>query len=218
MPAASFILAVQGIVGRNVPPADTAVLSVGHIAGGAFNAPNVIPGIVRITIELRDLSNEKLLEILADIRQRAAAIATASRTRIDITDLSANPPALAAEDVQRAIERAAGSLGLSKRRQPRGAGHDAQMMAQLGPMGMIFVPSVGGISHSPRELTKWEDCANGANVLQLTDRPGAPHLNPVPNPGWGLHLTDANIALGNLIALVKRQIKAFGGVAGISAR
>jgi acetylornithine deacetylase/succinyl-diaminopimelate desuccinylase-like protein len=42
---------------------------------------------------------------------------------------------------------------------------DAQMMAQLGPMGMIFVPSVAGISHSPRELTKWEDCANGANVL-----------------------------------------------------
>jgi hypothetical protein len=60
--------------------------------------------------------------------------------------------------------------------------------------------------------------ANGANVLQLTDRPGAPHLNPVPNPGWGLHLTDANIALGNLTALVKRQIKAFPGVAGVSAR
>jgi len=60
--------------------------------------------------------------------------------------------------------------------------------------------------------------ANGANVLQLTDRPGAPHLNPVPNAGWGLHLTDANIALANLTALVKRQIKAFPGVAGVSAR
>jgi N-carbamoyl-L-amino-acid hydrolase len=48
---------------------------------------------------------------------------------------------------------------------PSGAGHDAQMMAQLAPMGMIFVPSVGGISHSPKELTSWTDCANGANVL-----------------------------------------------------
>jgi acetylornithine deacetylase/succinyl-diaminopimelate desuccinylase-like protein len=46
-----------------------------------------------------------------------------------------------------------------------GAGHDAQAMALLGPMGMIFVASVGGISHSPRELTRWEDCANGARVL-----------------------------------------------------
>jgi N-carbamoyl-L-amino-acid hydrolase len=50
-------------------------------------------------------------------------------------------------------------------RLPSGAGHDAQMMAQLGPMGMIFVPSVGGISHSPRELSRFEDCAQGADVL-----------------------------------------------------
>jgi N-carbamoyl-L-amino-acid hydrolase len=50
-------------------------------------------------------------------------------------------------------------------RLPSGAGHDAQMMARLGPIGMIFVPSVGGISHSPRELSRWEDCAQGADVL-----------------------------------------------------
>jgi N-carbamoyl-L-amino-acid hydrolase len=42
------------------------------------------------------------------------------------------------------------------------------MMAQIGPMGMIFVPSVNGISHSPQVLTRWEDCANGANVLLQT--------------------------------------------------
>jgi N-carbamoyl-L-amino-acid hydrolase len=53
-------------------------------------------------------------------------------------------------------------------RMPSGAGHDAQMAARLGPMGMIFVPSVGGISHSPRELTTWEDCARGADVLLRT--------------------------------------------------
>jgi len=129
------------------------------------NAPNVIPGVVRMTIELRDMSTPKLNEITADIRQRASAIASSTKTKIDINELSTNPPALATEDVQRAIDRASKSLGLSSRRQPSGAGHDAQMMAQLGPMGMIFVPSVAGISHSPRELTKWEDCANGANVL-----------------------------------------------------
>jgi N-carbamoyl-L-amino-acid hydrolase len=54
---------------------------------------------------------------------------------------------------------------LSAARLPSGAGHDAQMMAQLGPMGMIFVPSIGGISHSPLERTTWEDCARGAAVL-----------------------------------------------------
>jgi N-carbamoyl-L-amino-acid hydrolase len=53
-------------------------------------------------------------------------------------------------------------------RLPSGAGHDAQQIAALCPMGMIFVPSVGGISHSPKELTSWEDCASGANVLLRT--------------------------------------------------
>ena len=129
------------------------------------NAPNVVPGVVRLTIEVRDMSAAVLTEIIADIRQRAAAIATRTKTQIAIDLLSRNPGAPASEDVQRAIERAAADNGLSCRRQPSFAGHDAQMMAQLGPMGMIFVPSVGGISHSPRELTAWADCANGANVL-----------------------------------------------------
>ena len=56
-------------------------------------------------------------------------------------------------------------MRLGHARLPSGAGHDAQMMAQLSPMGMIFVPSVGGISHAPKELTRWDDCANGANAL-----------------------------------------------------
>ena len=129
------------------------------------NAPNVIPGTVRLTIELRDLSPEKLRGIMDDIRGRARQIAAQTRTQIEITDLSRNPPALASPDVQAAIERAAKTLSLPSTRLPSGAGHDAQMMAQLGPMGMIFVPSVAGISHSPKELTTWEDCANGANVL-----------------------------------------------------
>jgi N-carbamoyl-L-amino-acid hydrolase len=57
---------------------------------------------------------------------------------------------------------------LSHSRLPSGAGHDAQNMALIGPMGMIFVPSVGGVSHSPKELTHWGDCANGADVLLRT--------------------------------------------------
>ena len=70
--------------------------------------------------------------------------------------------------MQSAIERAAASLGLAPSRLPSGAGHDAQNMALLGPMGMIFVPSVGGVSHSPKELTHWDDCARGADVLLRT--------------------------------------------------
>lgn len=129
------------------------------------NAPNVIPGTAELTIELRDLSPDVLVALAEDIRARAAAIARTSRTAIELTSLGGNPPALADPSVQQAIERASSTRALASLRLPSGAGHDAQMMAQLGPMGMIFVPSVGGISHSPRELTTWQDCANGANVL-----------------------------------------------------
>jgi N-carbamoyl-L-amino-acid hydrolase len=159
--ASQLALAVREAVTRSP---GRQVGTVGHL-DVVPNAPNVIPGLVRMTIELRDLSPERLLAIAADIRARADAIAATTRTTIAIEDLSRNPPALATAEVQQVIERAARGLGLDAARLPSGAGHDAQMMAALGPMGMIFVPSIGGISHSPRELTRWEDCANGANVL-----------------------------------------------------
>jgi N-carbamoyl-L-amino-acid hydrolase len=63
------------------------------------------------------------------------------------------------------IDQSAKELGLSTKQMPSGAGHDAQDMARLAPVGMIFIPSVGGISHSPKEFSRPADIANGANVL-----------------------------------------------------
>ena len=62
----------------------------------------------------------------------------------------------------------AADMGLSVRRMPSGAGHDAQMMARVCPTGMVFVPSVKGISHNPAEHTEPEDLVAGANVLLRT--------------------------------------------------
>jgi N-carbamoyl-L-amino-acid hydrolase len=132
------------------------------------NSPNVIPGRARLSIELRDLSSQKLSVIMSDIRARARDIAASTRTTIQFTTAMAAEAAVATPEVQQAIERAAGSLGLSAARLPSGAGHDAQNMALIGPMGMIFVPSVGGVSHSPKELTHWDDCTRGADVLLRT--------------------------------------------------
>ena len=66
------------------------------------------------------------------------------------------------------IERSAQGMGLSSRRMPSGAGHDAQSIALFAPVGMIFVPSVDGISHAPEEFTEPQDITNGANVLLRT--------------------------------------------------
>ncbi|HZW72887.1 MAG TPA: M20/M25/M40 family metallo-hydrolase, partial [Caldimonas sp.] len=63
------------------------------------------------------------------------------------------------------VEATARDLGLSCRRLPSGAGHDAQMMARICPASMIFVPSVGGLSHNVREETKPEHLEAGASVL-----------------------------------------------------
>ena len=159
--AAQVVIAVREIVTREP---GRQVGTVGQLDVSP-NAANVIPGVVRLTIELRDLSSEKLQRIMGAIRARVSEIAQATRTRVDIAPLSTNLPALATPAVQDAIARASGALGLDTTRLPSHASHDAASMAQLGPMGMIFVPSVGGISHAPQELTRWADCANGANVL-----------------------------------------------------
>jgi N-carbamoyl-L-amino-acid hydrolase len=132
------------------------------------NAPNVVPGLVRHTIELRDLDATKIARLAQAIQARARQIALETRTEIGITLTSHHEGARATPQIQSAIEAAAARVGLRTMRLPSGAGHDAQMMALLGPMGMIFVPSVGGVSHSPKELTSWEACANGANVLLET--------------------------------------------------
>lgn len=129
------------------------------------NSPNVVPGRVTMSVELRDLSETTLTTLGETIRQRTALIARESETEIAMTLASRNPPALAHAGMLRAIGTAAERVGLQSARLPSGAGHDAQMIAALCPMGMIFVPSIGGISHSPLERTSWDDCTRGATVL-----------------------------------------------------
>ncbi|MHB1836310.1 MAG: M20/M25/M40 family metallo-hydrolase, partial [Solirubrobacteraceae bacterium] len=74
-------------------------------------------------------------------------------------------PAATDARVRRATRSAADALGLSWIEMPSGAGHDAQALAAIVPTGMVFVPSVDGVSHDPSEHTRWQDCVNGANVL-----------------------------------------------------
>jgi N-carbamoyl-L-amino-acid hydrolase len=129
------------------------------------DVPNIIPGQVQLVIELRDLSMEKIGSIFKRIETRAAGIAASSGAKISIQPTSTHQPALAAPWLRDTIAREAAAAGLKTISLPSGAGHDAQMIARIAPMGMIFVPSVGGISHSPGELTRWQDAANGCEIL-----------------------------------------------------
>jgi N-carbamoyl-L-amino-acid hydrolase len=129
-------------------------------------APNVVPGLVRLPVELRDLKREVIDDMAARVRARAVAIGKEAGVSVAMERYATDEPALTDPGLQDLIEASARGAGYSTLRLPSGAGHDAQSLGRAGiPIGMIFVPSKGGISHSPRELTEWDDATRGAEVL-----------------------------------------------------
>lgn len=163
--AARFIVAVNKVV-TSVPGRQ--VGTVGRISAEP-GAPNVIPGRVTMSLELRDLSAEKIQDLFKSIQREARVISLESGVAFSFSPIEpASIPAPTDERMRKLIAESAQELGLTYQLMPSGAGHDAQDMARIAPTGMIFVPSVGGISHSPKEFTKPEDMANGANVLLKT--------------------------------------------------
>ena len=163
--AAHLIIAVnhaaKAIPGRQVA-------TVGRIKAEP-GAPNVIPGKVVMSLEIRDLSSEKINQIFQSIQEEASKIEQESGVKISFQPLDVTAvPAPTDERIRRIIAEETKKLGFSFKFLPSGAGHDAQDMAQIAPTGMIFVPSVGGISHSPNEYTRPEDMGNGADVLLQT--------------------------------------------------
>lgn len=165
LPAARLVLAINEIVTSHE---GAQVGTVGKIQAYP-GAGNVIPGEVKLNLELRDLSAEKIWMIYGEIEAKAKKLAEESKTEVSIIHREvASKPALADPAIQKSIENSAKSLGFTFKYLPSGAGHDAQEMARLAPMGMIFIPSKDGISHAPSEFSTKEDIANGANVLLQT--------------------------------------------------
>ncbi len=162
--ASELTLAVDRIVkaapGRQVGTVGRLIVKPG--------APNVIPGEVDLTVELRDLSMEKIESLWDQIYTELQTITAKYGTTFTFFQQHSNVAALSDPKVREVIADAVSGLGLSSQVMPSGAGHDAQDLARICPMGMIFVPSVKGISHAPTELTKPEDVVNGANVLLQT--------------------------------------------------
>lgn len=141
------------------------VATVGRIEAKP-GAPNVIPGYVKTSLEIRDLSAAKIAEVYRLIYEKAQAISQATGVNISFKPIdAASEPAMTDVRIQKTIEQATKKLGYSYMYLPSGAGHDAQDMAKIVPTGMIFVPSKDGISHSPNEFTSSDAMARGANVL-----------------------------------------------------
>lgn len=140
------------------------VATVGRIEVSP-GAANVIPESARFTLEVRDLSMDGIQRVFDAVREAGESMAERDGTRVEMEPYYLSEAAPADEGLRRAVEGAADDLGLAHLRLPSGAGHDAQSMAKLCPMGMVFVPSRGGISHAPEEFTAPEQITAGVEVL-----------------------------------------------------
>jgi len=162
--ASQYVQAVHEI-GKNTPGKQVA--TVGKIKSFP-GAPNVIPGMVNASLEIRDLDGKKINSIYKKIKSTSENIAKNTGTEFKFKQTINIIPEPTNRSVSWAINQAAQDLQLSSKFMPSGAGHDAQEMAAICPIGMIFIPSKDGISHSPREYSSQIDITNGANVLLHT--------------------------------------------------
>ncbi len=162
--AAQMITSVQRVAlelpGRHVA-------TVGRLQAEP-GAPNVIPGRVTFSLEIRDLEMRKIDQVFQAIEREARQIADETATTVDVEQFYESRAAPTAPRLRDLIEREAVRLDLKPLRMPSGAGHDAQSVALLAPVGMIFVPSLDGISHSPLESTTPAQVEAGSNVLLRT--------------------------------------------------
>ena len=159
--AASFAVAANELVVRDFPGC---VATIGdlRLEPGAYN---VVPGTARVALEFRSEDGVELETLETALLEAARREAAARGVELEIEPVGRWEPTALDPGTCAAIEAVAGELGLSSLRLRSGAGHDAQALARVTKAGMIFVPSVAGLSHDPAESTAWEDCVNGANVL-----------------------------------------------------
>ncbi len=159
--AAKFIEAVNRVA-TGIPGLQVATVGKIQAIPGAYN---VIPGKVILGLDVRDLDESRIDMLFAKMRDEAQQIAQASGTKFSFNQIVADQPALTDQRLRKLIADSAKQLNLTTKLLPSGATHDAQSMARIAPIGMIFIPSIAGISHAPEEFSRPQDIANGANVL-----------------------------------------------------
>ncbi|MBI4233411.1 MAG: Zn-dependent hydrolase [Chloroflexi bacterium] len=158
--AAELVLAVERVA-RSYP--DT----VGTV-GGIENAPNmvnVIPGRVELRLEVRSTRTDIIQGATTRLSKEAEAIARRRGVKAEVLWLRADEPVTIPEPVARLLERTCQELGLEHTRIISRASHDSARLAAVIPVGMLFVPSKGGLSHCPEEWTDFEDFAVGVTAL-----------------------------------------------------
>ncbi len=162
MGLADFAHEIPRILAENGSDLSRATIGKAQILPGA---PNTVPGEVEFSLDVRETDPAVLEELTHAFRKALSAIARRRGLMLEIEVQSEIAPEACDRTLLDALETGAKSMDLNYRRMPSGAAHDAQIVASVAPVVMIFVPSRDGRSHSPSEWTDWEDIRNGANLL-----------------------------------------------------
>lgn len=138
--------------------------TVGHLEVSP-NTTNTIPGLARLRADIRDTDADRLARAESAVRAAGTRTQRATGCQVTVTTAHRSPPARTDPELRQVIADAAAELGLPSQLMPSGAGHDAQIVARVAPVGMIFVPSHRGVSHAPAEHTDADALVRGADVL-----------------------------------------------------
>lgn len=162
MGLADFAHEVPRILEENGSDRSRATIGKAQILPGAANT---VPGLVEFSLDVRDTSEETLDELAVAFRKALSAIARRRNLMFEFEQKSYLQPVQCGESIVDLLTQQSQKLDLDYHQMPSGAAHDAQIMGRMVPVGMIFVPSKGGQSHSPAEWTAWSDIEAGANLM-----------------------------------------------------
>lgn len=162
MGLADFAHEIPRIIDEN--GSESSRITVGKVTLYPGSA-NTIPGEVEFSVDARDISEEILLELKNACRKALSSIARKNHLNFVFDEVSWISPTACDTDMKSILEATAKKLDLKYKVMPSGAAHDAQMVARIAPIAMIFVPSKNGISHSPHEWTDWRYIERGANLM-----------------------------------------------------
>ena len=161
--ASKIILGIEEVTSMQEEPTVVGTVGIAEVVPGAMN---VIPGSVKLGVDIRSISKVARDSVVFLIKELIDVIAEKRGLSYTIEPIAQNHPVAMHPAMIREIEEAVKSVGVDYMTMPSGAGHDAMHWTEVAPTGMIFIPCRDGISHNPAEFAAMDDIVVGAEVLE----------------------------------------------------